>query len=307
MTDPRTHVLLVGHGTVSDLDDLPAFLANIRQGRHVPAELVQHVRHRYEAIGGQSPLTAIAERQAQMLQGRLGIPVHVAMRLWQPYVRDVVASAVEAGARRIVSMPMAPFSVPLYHRTVDEAVALATAARGVELDVVRAPYWNDEPSLIGLFADLVREALERFPAGDRTSVGVVPSAHSLPTRTLREGDPYAALVARTAELVVARACPDNPVAVAFQSQGATPDPWLGPTLDECFRGLVARGVRDVLIAPIGFLTDHVETLYDLDIEARPIAEAAGVRRLERTRLPNDDPRLIDALEAVVRRALAPPS
>lgn len=302
MTQSQTQVLLVGHGTVADLDDLPAFLANIRQGRPVPPTLVQHVRQRYEAIGGRSPLTAIAARQAELLQARLDRPVHIAMRLWHPYVQDVVARAIDSGARRIVSVPMAPYSVPLYHRAVLDAVAAHPA--GGDIEVVRVPYWNEEPALIELFASLVREGLGRFSESSRPSVGVVASAHSLPTRTLAEGDPYPALFESSARLVLAAACPGNPSFVAFQSQGATADPWLGPTLDEAFRSLAARGIRDVLIAPIGFLSDHVETLYDLDIEARPIAAAAGIRQLERTRLPNDAPALVDALEAVVRRALA---
>lgn len=305
-TDPRTHVLLVGHGTVEDLDDLPAFLANIRQGRPVPPPLVQHVRQRYEAIGGRSPLTSIARRQAELLSARLGLQVHVAMRLWHPYLRDVLAAALDAGATRLVSIPMAPFSVGLYQRSVEDALAEVAGARGAAPpELRRAPPWNEEPALIEVFARAVEAGLTRFDEADRARVTVIATAHSLPTRTLAGGDPYASLVARTAELVAARACPGRPFALAFQSQGATADPWLGPSLEETFARLVAEGVEHALIVPVGFLSDHVETLYDLDIEAQQTAKAAGLRRLERTALPNDAVGLIDALEAVARACLGP--
>lgn len=294
-------VLLSCHGSISDLSDMPAFLLNIRRGRPVPKELLEEIAHRYETIGG-SPLMEQSRLQASRLEERLGMPVRVAGRLWHPYPAAVLAELVKLGATRVASIPLAPQSVDVYHQAVREA-ALGLADAHIEL--VLPPSWGLEPKLLEAFLETVDEGLARL--GEPVSpqrVGILLTAHSLPMRIIQGGDRYEAqfrdMASAIAEPLSKRG---HPVDIAFQSQGASAEPWLGPDLTNGFAGFVARGIDTVLIAPIGFLAEHVETLFDLDIEAVGIAERAGVKRYARARAVAARPKLIDALEAVARRAL----
>lgn len=296
MTDA---VLLTCHGTVADLADVPGFLANIRRGRPAPPEMVTEIRHRLEVIGG-SPLMRISAEQAAGLEARLGMPCRVAGRLWGPYPREVLAELGAGGARRVLSLPLAPHSVHVYHRAVREG-----AAEVPGIEVVEAPPWGEEPALVEALAETVREGLARADALGREphETAIVLSAHSLPRRAIDAGDPYEVQFRATAERVRERlAGTGHPVTIAFQSQGMTDDAWLGPDLDAAFAAARAGGARAVVIAPIGFLAEHVETLYDLDVDAPRRAHAAG---LEAFRAPavGARPRLLDALEAVARRSL----
>lgn len=291
--------MLTFHGTISDLSDMPAFLAKIRRGRPAPAELVHEVTRRYEAIGG-SPLMKHTVEQAARLEERLGVPVHVAGRLWHPYPEEVLAEIVAGGARRVLSLPLAPQSVDVYHAAVREA-----AVRFPGLEITAAPPWGDEPSLIAAFLETIDEGLRRAPS---PSVPVVLSAHSLPKRVIDAGDRYEIDFRHMAGLVAVELDKrGHPVAIAFQSQGASNEPWLGPDLATTFQGLAAAGHREVLVAPIGFVAEHVETLYDLDIEAPQTAAANGIVRFARAPAVGARPRFIDALEAVARRALSAPA
>lgn len=297
----RDAVLLSCHGTVSNLDDVPAFLANIRRGRPAPPEMVKEIQHRLEAIGG-SPLMRHTQDQADGLAERLGIPCVVAGRLWGPYPDAVLGVLAREGRTRVLSLPLAPQSVHVYN----QAVRAAAAAMEPPLTIVEGPTWGDEPALIDAFADTVREGLERAAAvhaGPPSETAIVLSAHSLPLRILASGDPYETQFRAMAALVAARfEGSGHPVTVAFQSQGMTDDAWLGPDLPSTFRGLKDGGARAVVVAPIGFLAEHVETLYDLDIDAPKLAAAVGVA-YARAPAPCARPRLVDALEAVARRAL----
>jgi ferrochelatase len=291
-------VLLSFHGTVERLDDLPAFLANIRRGRPAPPELVAEVHHRYELIGG-SPLLRQTREVADSLEARLGVPVRVAGRLWHPYPAEALAELAALGVTRVVSLPLAPQSVDVYHASVAEALA---ALPGLEL--VKAPGWGEEPALLDALEATVREALPKLGAVPANEAAIVLSAHSLPKRILAMGDPYERQFRAMAERVAERLRADgHPVSIAFQSQGMTGDEWLGPDLEATFREHVARGLGRILVAPIGFLAEHVETLYDLDIEAPKIAERAGVAVYARAAAVGGRPRLLDALEAVARRCL----
>jgi protoporphyrin/coproporphyrin ferrochelatase len=293
-----TGVLLTCHGTVDRIEDLPAFLAVIRRGRPTPAAVIDEVTRRYRRVGG-SPLLRITGEQAAALSLRLGMPVRFAGRLWAPYPADVVAAMARAGTTRLVSLPLAPQSVEIYHPDV----RAAAAASGIE--VLAAPPWGLEPALIDAFVESVDEALARFPESERAAVPVILSAHSLPQRVIDAGDAYEREFRALAAEVSARiALRGNPVRVAFQSQGMDGGAWLGPDLPTTFAALAAEGARAALIAPIGFVADHVETLYDLDIEAPDLARKAGLTRLERAPAMNARPRFIDALAAVVERVLA---
>jgi protoporphyrin/coproporphyrin ferrochelatase len=293
-----TAVLCTCHGTIDEARDIPAFLSNIRRGRPTPPELVQEVTRRFETIGG-SPLMRITRAQASALEERVGIPVRVAGRLWGPYPRAVIDALVEEGTRTLISLPLAPQSVEVYHAQVREAAA---AHPGLELRC--APPWGTEPALIDAFVESIDEALDRFAAERRHSVPVLLTAHSLPQRIIDAGDAYErqfrAMAAEVGARVSARG---NPVHVAFQSQGMDGGAWLGPDLPATFAELAKAGAEEVVIAPIGFVAEHVETLYDLDIEAPRLADKAGLSRVERARALNDRPRFIDALERVVRALL----
>lgn len=290
-----TAILCTCHGTVDRVGDIPAFLANIRRGRPTPPEIVKEVTHRFEAIGG-SPLMRITEEQARGLEARVGVPVRVAGRLWKPYPDEVLARMKDEGVTRVVSLPLAPQSVDVYHAGVKEAAAK------LGLEVACVPSWGLEPALIDAFVEVVGEGLARFESA--RDVGVILSAHSLPKRVIDMGDPYErdfrAMAERVAERVRASG---NAVWIAFQSQGMTGDAWLGPDLPATFAEVLASGRSSALVAPIGFVADHVETLYDLDIEAPKLAEKAGLARFERAPALNARPRFLDALASVARRLL----
>jgi len=298
----RDAVLLSCHGTVADLADVPAFLANIRRGRPAPPEMVKEIQHRLEAIGG-SPLMRHTQDQADGLAARLGIPCVIAGRLWGPYPDAVLGMLANGGRARVLSLPLAPQSVHVYNQAVRAAAASIEPA----LTIVDAPTWGNQPALIDAFADTVRQGLVRaaaLHAGPPSQTAIVLSAHSLPMRILASGDPYEKQFRAMADLVAARfEASGHPVTIAFQSQGMTDDAWLGPDLPTTFRSLREAGARAVVVAPIGFLAEHVETLYDLDVDAPKIAAAAGVA-YARAPAPCAHPRLIDALEAVARQALS---
>lgn len=296
-------VVVSCHGTVSNLEDLPAFIHNIRRGRPAPPELIAEVKHRFQLIGG-SPLMTMTAAQARALESRLGLPVVVTSRLWHPYPAEVLPTLVERGIRTVISLPLAPQSVDVYHASLREA-----AAKYSELNVIGVPAWGMEPALIDAFEQTIDEAfgaVNAENADERTSIPIVLSAHSLPKRVIAAGDAYEKQFREMAGAVAARfEARGFTVRVAFQSQGASNEPWLGPDLAETFTDLASGGAQSVLIAPIGFVAEHVETLYDLDIEAPTIAKKAGIHRLWRAKAVGDRPRFIDALETVVRRVLPP--
>ncbi len=242
------------------------------------------------------------EAQAQALEARLDLPVRFAGRLWGPYPKEVIGALYAEGVRRLVSLPLAPQSVDVYHGAVTEA---ARAFEGLTLAL--APAWGKERALIDAFVETIDDALAAidFSAEPRAETAIVLSAHSLPKRVIDAGDPYEAQFREMAALVAKELDGrGHPIRVAFQSQGMTGDEWLGPDLPSTFRGLAAEGVKAVVVAPIGFVAEHVETLYDLDVDTPKVAAAAGLARFSRARAVNARPRFIDALESVARRALA---
>ncbi|MCA9598947.1 MAG: ferrochelatase [Myxococcales bacterium] len=291
---PKDGVLLVAHGTVSDLDDLPAFVARIRRGRPAPPGLVEELRHRYEVIGG-SPLLDLTKAQAQGLSERLAAPVLVGMRLWQPGVEEVVRAAVSLGLQRLCVIPLAPFSVHVYAQAADEALErVRPELKDATPSFVHVDAWGQEPAFVKAHVESIAR---RVAPGTR----VVLTAHSLPRRAITAGDPYEAQFRACAEAVGKQL--DAPWEIAFQSQGADGGDWLGPDILQVLERLAGEGVRRAVVAPIGFLAEHVETLFDLDVEAKAHADRLGV---ELVRVPalNTAPGLLEALEAVTRRALS---
>ncbi len=287
----RTGVLLVAHGTVEDLADLPAFLAAIARGRTPAPSLVAEMRRRYEAIGG-SPLLRITLQLAKRVGVATTLPVLVGMRFGDASLEDALREAVRVGLDRLIVVPLAPFSVPIYAAAVGAA---RDAVDGPRVDVVEP--WGAHPGLVTAFAEDVSAALREAP-----DARVLLTAHSLPRRVIDAGDPYVEELRACATAVASRV--GRPHELVFQSAGAGGGEWVGPLLDDVLARVAADGGRRVVISPIGFLSEHVETLYDLDIEAKGRAAALG---LEFVRVPalGADPRLVGVVADLVARAIAP--
>ena len=289
---PRTAILLTAHGTVADLEELPSFLARIRGGRPVPPELLAETRRRYELIGS-SPLLRVTEEQAALLERRAGAPVFVGMRLADPSIDSALARAAERGIERIVVVPLAPFSVHIYAAAAEAARERLVASGVAAPALVLVEPWGLESAFVRAHAAAIRPHVA--PAST-----LVLTAHSLPLVALREGDPYERQVRETADAIGREL--GVPFELAFQSQGEGGGEWLGPTLKSTLEAVKARGVEGVVVAPFGFLTEHVETLYDLDIEARSQAEALGLGWKRVPALGHAEG-LIEALAKAVSRAL----
>jgi ferrochelatase len=291
MSFPRdAGVLLVAHGTVDNLDDLGAFVARIRHGRPAPPGLVEELRHRYEAIGGSSPLLRTTREQAVALSKRLEAPVLVGMRLWEPGVEQALAGAAALGLSRLVVIALAPFSQHIYW----EAARKVAQTAGSPLRLVPSEPYAEEPDFVEAHAELIR----RHAPPDAP---LVLSAHSLPRVAIERGDPYARLVEAAAQALSAKL--GRPARLCYQSQGADGGAWLGPDVRETLGALAAEGHREVAWAPFGFLADHVETLYDLDVEAKAIAAEHSLT-LARVPALNVHPGLTSALAAVALRSIS---
>jgi ferrochelatase len=287
-------VLLMAHGTPESLDDMPEYLRLVRGGRPPSPELVDEMRHNYDAIGGRSPLTAITQAQAEALRARLGpdVPVAVGMRNWRPFIRDGLGDLAAAGATRIIGIPLAPqFSTLSVQKYIDAATAALPAS--VRFEPVRS--FATHPQLLKAFTERVQEAP---PAADED---VIFTAHSLPARVIQAGDTYAEEVAATARGVADRSGIAD-YSLAYQSAGRTPEPWIGPELNDLIRARASAGSRRLLVVPIGFVCDHTEILFDIDVQAAATARECAVT-LRRTGSLNSSPTFIAMLEDLVRSTL----
>jgi ferrochelatase len=284
----------MAHGTPSSVDEMPEYLRLVRGGRPPSDQLVAEMRHNYEAIGGHSPLTDITLAQADALRARLGpeIPVAVGMRNWQPFIKDAVADLAASGVTRVVGVPMAPqFSTLSVQKYVD--AARAALPDGLRFDGVAS--FHAHPLLLDAFAERLRAAQPRH---DEL---VVFTAHSLPARVIESGDPYAAEVAETARGVAERAGITT-YAQAYQSAGRTPEPWIGPDIAALIDERTGQGTRKFLVVPIGFVCDHTEILFDIDVQASQVAREFATS-LRRTESLNTSPLFIALLEDLVRQML----
>ena len=284
MTDA---VVLMAYGSPSSAEDVRAYLEDVRGGRPVSDEAVAELAERYRRIGGRSPLDEVTEAQRAALERELGVPVFVGMKHWRPRIAEAVEAALARGASRVIGLVLAPhysrLSVGEYRERLEDALA-------GRAELVLFESWHDEPAFVEVLAERVRDA----------DAWVVFTAHSLPERILAEGDPYREQLLETSRLVAEQAGLER-WSLAFQSASATGEPWLGPdVLDELER-LADEGVDKVLVAPVGFVSDHLEILWDLDIEAREKADELGLE-LARIESLNNDPGLIRALAEVVGRA-----
>ncbi len=304
----RQAVLLLAHGSPDRVEDIAEYLRNVTGGRPLPEPIVREVEHRYRQIG-RSPLTEITLRQAEGVARESGLPVYVGMRNWRPYIGDTVRKMAEDGITHAVVICLAPHnsrtSVGLYARALCDSTGQSPAFAGgggpaslpFTIDFVES--WHDDPLLIKAFAQRLREGWQRACAEAGSRLPVIFTAHSVPLRTIAEGDPYEVQTRETAALVAASVpeIAQGEWRFAFQSQGMSGGEWLGPTVEETILGLKEAGETGVFVQPIGFVCDHVEVLYDVDIAFRRFAEEKGLR-LWRAESLNDSAEFIRAVAAL---------
>ena len=288
----------MAYGSPERLEDVPAYYADIRGGRPIRPELLADLVERYRRLGIEdgSPLNAITEETRAALERALGgdIPVFAGMKHWTPRIADAAEHALATGADTVGGLVLAPhysrLSIAGYRQQLEDAIA-------GRADLVFVESWHDDEGFVELLADRVRG----------TASHVVFTAHSLPERILAEGDPYKGQLLETSRLVAERAgLEPGEWSFSFQSESETGEPWLGPDILDHLADLDARGVRDVLVCPVGFVADHLEIRWDLDTEAQARAGELGMR-LERIEMPNAEPAMIRVLASLVRGALSVPS
>src|ERR1700687_3395966 len=297
----KTAVLLLAHGSPENPGQVPEFLGYVTGGRSLPPQVVEEIRHRYSLIGF-SPLAGWTFLQADqlsqsLLSQSLKMPVFVGMRNWKPFIRDTVKAIARQRYEQVIAICLAPqnsrTSVGLYRRAVSSDGNLP-----FKMDFVEQ--WHDHPLLVKAFAEKLRSGWEKASAENGAKLPVIFTAHSVPERTITEGDPYEKQSKETALLVAQEAGLEaNDWTFAFQSQGASGGPWIGPAVEETIRNLKAKGHRGVFLHPIGFLCDHVEVLYDIDIAFKQFAEKEAMR-LWRAESLNGSKTLTAALVAVVK-------
>jgi ferrochelatase len=285
----ETAVILMAYGSPERVADVPAYYSDIRGGRPIAKELLDDLVARYRSLGieDSNPLNAITEATRAALQEELGLRVYTGMKHWTPRIADAADAALAGGADRLVGLVLAPhyssLSIAGYRKLLKDAV-------GDRADIVFVDSWHDDRGFISFLADRIRD----------TEAHVVFTAHSLPARILDEGDPYQDQLLETARLVADTAGVED-WSFSFQSESPTGEPWLGPDILDHLDALSARGIEDVLICPVGFVSDHLEIRWDLDTEAQAKARELGLQ-LERIEMPNDDPRFVRALADIVRGA-----
>ena len=301
--DATHHLMLMAYGGPDKLEDVRPYLMDVRHYRPTSDELVAEITDRYRQIGGFSPILRLTTAEAAGIEAALNADaapgerwrVWVAMRHWHPFIKDVMVEMAAAGVKRTVGLVMAPhfsrMSIGAYFARVEEA--------GAPIETLPIERWGLLPGYLDALHDRITAALARFPADVRHDVPVIFTAHSLPERILTWDDPYPRELRETVAALTAR-LPGQPWEWAYQSAAATPDPWLGPDAGEVIERLAKEGTRHVLICPIGFVCEHVEILFDIDVEFAHLADRLGVH-LERIEMLNDHPAMLAGLAGLVRQ------
>jgi ferrochelatase len=308
MARSHTAVLLMAYGSPNRLEDVEAYFTDIRGGRKPSLEAIEELTGRYRRVGVPTPLLAVSMDLGRQLERQLNLDppgdliytVHLGMKHWTPRIATTIDEIVDSGADRLIAIVLAPHYSKVsgggYRRQVEQALA-ARSARGaapsLSLDFVES--WHELDGYVQAVADNLRMVRTEFPNPEE--VVAVFTAHSLPARILNEGDPYQEQLLRTSQLVAERAGIEQ-WRFSYQSQSHTGEPWLGPDLVETVEELAAHGHRAILVSSVGFIADHLEIFYDIDIEAKERADALGIE-LRRTPMLNADPRLAQALHALI--------
>lgn len=304
-------VLVMAYGGPNSLDELPGYLADIRSGRTTSPEVLAAITGNYRQIGGRSPLLEFTRRQIAAVEALLNPPGEAAyfkcyagMRHWAPWIEETVRDMLDDGITHAVSLVLAPHYSKLSVAKYQAKIAAGLDMYRGHIDFEHIMSYHTAPKYIQALVNRVHEGLNRWPAAERDSVHVVFSAHSLPVRIIKMGDPYDSQLRETAQLIAGKArLPDERWSWSYQSAGRSPEPWLGPRLEEHIPALAAQGIRNIISVPIGFVSDHVEILYDIDIWAQAVAAEHNVR-LERPPALNDDPLFIETLAELIRQRAA---
>lgn len=297
-------ILFMAYGGPESLDDMAGYLADIRAGRVTPAAVLDEITNNYRLIGGKSPLPEFTRAQvdATMAQlASLGRPLkpYIGMRHWSPWIEDAVRDMLDDGIEQAVAIVLAPhfstMSVEKYQKKIKAGLEMNHG----HIDFAFINDYHTEEGYITALAERVVQGIESFPEAERGDVHVILSAHSLPVRIQREGDPYPDQLLESARLVAAKAgLKDEQWSWSYQSAGRSPEPWLGPQLDEHMHDLAAKGIKKVVSVPVGFVSDHVEILFDIDIAAQEVAQELGMT-LVRPPALNTDPKFIGTLAKVI--------
>lgn len=300
-------VFLIAFGGPTRPEEIRPFLTNVTQGRRIPPERIEAVAHHYDAIGGRSPLNELTFNQAAGLRAAIerdgaGLPVFVGMRNWHPYFSEAIAEMVEKGCRQALGIILSPLQTEASWERYQQNVAEARTRVGPGApQVTYAPPWFDHPGFIEASADRARVAFDEVPAECRADTPLVFTAHSVPV-AMAERSPYVGQLLSASRLVAERLGHGRWV-VAYQSRSGSPsEPWLEPDIGQVIRALAQGGAKDLVVLPIGFACDHVEILYDLDVEAREIARGSGLG-LHRAEAVNDHPAFLAMLADLVKQAL----
>jgi protoporphyrin/coproporphyrin ferrochelatase len=296
-------VLVMAYGGPNSLEELPGYLADIRTGRPTTPEVLEEITENYRRIGGKSPLLEITRQQVAAIAGHFDpalVRFYVGMRHWSPWIEETVRDMIEDGITHAVSLVLAPhfstLSVAKYQKKI--AAGLEMYRGNIEWEHIAS--YHDAPGYIEALANRLRDGLSRWPEPERGDVHVIFSAHSLPVRILESGDPYDSQLRETARLVAEKVgLPAEQWSWSYQSAGRSAEPWLGPQLEEYIPELAREGIRNIVSLPVGFVSDHVEILFDIDIEAQAAAREHGVR-LERPPALNTDPLFIEQLAELIR-------
>ncbi|MBI1881099.1 MAG: ferrochelatase [Chloroflexi bacterium] len=299
---PKKAVLIMAYGTPSSVDRMQCYLSDIRGGRPMSEEFVAEFRHRYELIGG-SPLTALtydqAKKTGEVLQQRgYDWPVYVGMRHWSPWIKDAIGQMYLHGIEEAVGIVMAPHYSSMSIGRYEAKIAEAQQMHGANIKFRMVNSWYEQPHFLQAVENHIRAGFEKFAPEVRDKVKLIFSAHSLPARLLSMGDPYDEQLKTNAGIIAER-LGNVDWMFSYQSAGHSGEPWLGPQIEDVVVDLAKEGYKHALVAPIGFVCDHVEILYDIDLEAQQVAQEHGMH-LERIESMNSDPLFIKAVaDAVV--------
>ncbi|MEH7110090.1 ferrochelatase [Bacillus sp. JJ1764] len=302
-------LLVMAYGTPYTLDDLEGYYTHIRRGRKPSPEMIEDLRNRYEAIGGISPLAKITQEQAELLeqhinsiQDEIEFKMYLGLKHIHPFIEDTVKQMHTDGIKEAVSIVLAPhfstFSVQSYNgRAIEEATKLGG------LTITSIESWYQEPKFIQYWAERVRGIFDSMPADERENAVLIVSAHSLPEKIIQFGDPYPQQLKETADLIAEQASVKN-VEIGWQSAGNTPEPWLGPDVQDLTRDLYyEKKYKAFVYAPVGFVCDHLEVLYDNDIECKAVTDEIGAKYY-RPEMPNAQREFIDTLATVILKHIS---
>lgn len=299
-------VLLLAFGGPDSPEAIEPFMTNLMGGRKPPPAVVEKVKARYELIGGKSPLPETTAQQARALEERLqsaggNYKVYVGMRYWHPFISEAIREMAKAGVRQAVAISLSPHYAGVSTGAYEKGIQEALAETGSDINIVMAPGWYDHPLYIQALIDNITVALNKYTPEKQPEVQVIFSAHSLPLSHIEGGDPYVDQIKTTINNVVAKMNIKN-WQLAYQSKGGGREIWLGPEVEEVLEKLHAAGHKDILVVPVSFASDHIETLYDIDIVQRNKAKELGLN-FARAAALNTSPKFIAALADVARNSL----